>query len=793
MPVFVNRKACSISLISEDTHFKRSLSEVFMHFKSRRKFVLFSLIIFGSLTATITAVCAQTGHRGGQPSAKNLPGASFTTTKDNYARLVNTMVGTAAAGNTYPGATYPFGMVQFTRTYFSSQAGFVVNQLSGAGCDHMGNFPVLPLDGALKVSPGNIQKLRTDIAGESGTAGFYSATVNQDIQANLTVTAHTGLARFRFFSEKSADSNKATIIIGGGVASNPVSASAIVITGKNSLEGYAEGGSFCGVAAAYKIYFVAQFDRAATDFGIWKGDTLFSKGSFAEGANSGAYFTFDLKGVNGGIGNSASETGKQSPMVQYKIGISYVSVENARQNLQAENAGWDFAAVKSAAETRWNSYLSRIEVKAAKKGADEPAGIRQFYTHLYHSFIHPNICSDVNGQYKGADDKIYQSNRPQYTSFSNWDTYRTQIQLLSILAPVEVSDMVASLGDFATQAGGGFPRWVLANRETGIMQGDPSTILVANAYAFGARNYDGRKLLQIMVHGATDPTANAQGFLTRPGLQQYIDKGYYDASMQLEYNSADFAISRFALGATDDQYLSGSFLGRAQSWKNLYNPKRKWLQSRNPDGSWKDMNADWRESTFKNYFWMVPFNLKALIDTIGGKKAAEKRLDELFVRLDANYGQQWFASGNEPSFGIPWVYNWAGAPYKAQEIVHRIIKEQYFDSADGLPGNDDLGAMGAYYVFCALGLYPEIPGVGGFSIASPFFPSIKIHLPGGDLTITGGDADKPYIHSLKINGTSYNNSWLPWAKIAGGGTLSYDLSSKPDKNWGAKVAPPSFE
>lgn len=697
--------------------------------------------------------------------------------KLNYARLVDTKIGNTAAGNTFPGATYPFGMVQFTRTYFSRQGGFVINQLSGAGCENMGNFPVLPLNGTLHLSPENIKHLRLPVTNESGTAGAYQGLVQGNIQTSLTVSERCGLARFVF----NGDSSQATIIVGGGVASTPLSASALAIKDGRRIEGYATGGSFCGVKASYKVYFVAEFDIQPSAHGTWKGEQLRPGSDFVEGINTGAYFTFDLK--------------KDRRQVKYKIAISYVSVDNARQNLLAEDRGWAFDQWKARVEAAWNSYLSKIEVKEDLSSTKDTSRITQFYTHLYHSFIHPNICSDINGEYMGADNKVHRSSRPQYTSFSNWDTYRTQIQLLSILAPVETSDIVASLGDFAQQAGGGMPRWVLANQETGIMQGDPSSILVANAYAFGARNYDARKLLKIMLHGATDSTAHAQQFLTRPGLGQYLKKEYYDASIQLEYNSADFAIARFALAAADDQYLSGGLLGRAQSWKNLYNPQRKWLQYRNPDGSWKPYYEDWRESTYKNYFWMVPFNLRGLIDTIGGNKAAEARLDSLFVRLDANYGQEWFASGNEPSFGIPWVYNWAGAPYKTQAVVHRIIKEAYGSGEDGLPGNDDLGAMGAYYIFCCIGLYPEIPGIGGFSVHSPFFSEIRVHLPGGLLSISGGSSDKPYIQAMQLNGHPYNSTWIQWKTLSDGAKLSFKLSGKPNRHWGVNrlPIPPSFD
>ncbi|MGF7231301.1 GH92 family glycosyl hydrolase [Arachidicoccus sp.] len=689
--------------------------------------------------------------------------------QDNLAGKVNTMIGTKASGNTYPGATYPFGMVQFTRSYFSPQSGFVINQLSGAGCDEMGNFPVLPLLGDLSISPDSIINLRMNVSKEVGSAGYYQATVADSIKAQFTVTKRTGFAKFTYPDKE----HKATIIIGGGVAATPISTSSIVITGKNSCEGYADGGSFCGIATPYKVYFVAQFDNNACNSGVWKNQKITKNGTFAEGSHSGVYFTFDVE---------------SNKVIQYKIGVSYVSVENARKNLEAENTGWSFDKVKANAESKWNSCLNKIQIKSS-----DSSFVQQFYTHLYHSYIHPNICNDVNGEYMGADYRIHQTSTNEYTSFSNWDTYRTQIQLLSILEPDVASDVVQSLEVFAKQSGGGFPRWVLANVETGIMQGDPTAILIANAYAFGARNYDTRSILATMRHGAEDPTAHSQGILTRPGLQNFLDKGYYtNASMQLEYNSADFAISQFALHACNDEYISQWYQHKAQSWKKLYNPERKWLQSRNADGSWKNYDADWREATYKNYFWMVPFNLKALIDTIGGKHIAAKRLDSLFVRLDANYGQEWFASGNEPSFATPWAYNWTDAPYKAQAVVHRVLKEQYFDKPGGLPGNDDLGAMGAYYVFSALGLFPEIPGVGGFSITSPYMQSAVIHLKNGDLKIVGGSENKPYIKSLKFNGKKYESTWIDWSTIANGGTLQFDLSGKPNKTWGTTQSPPSF-
>lgn len=690
----------------------------------------------------------------------------------NYARQVNTLIGTKGVGLTsgylYPGATYPYGMVQFTPSYFSKRSGFVINQLSGGGCEHMGNFPTFPVKGKLKMSPDNILNYRINISEEKGHAGYYEAKVQEDIHAKLTVTERTGMASYEY----SADQQYGTVIIGGGISATPIDQAAIVITAPNKCEGYAEGGNFCGLRTPYKVYFVAEFDTDALESGTWKRNELKPNTTFAEGEYSGVYFTFDVN---------------KKKNIQYKIGVSYVSVENARENLKAENTGWDFLQIQNQAESKWNHYLGKIEVEGSN-----PDRTTQFYTHLYRSFIHPNVCSDVNGEYMGADFRVHKSRSKHYTSFSNWDTYRTQIQLLSILDPEVASDIVISHQLFAEEAGGAFPRWVMANIETGVMQGDPTPILISNAYAFGARNYDPKPIFKTMRKGAEEPGAMSQEVEARPGLKQYLDKGYYNASIQLEYTSADFAIAQFALHAVGDEFASWRYFHFARSWKNLYNPETGWLQSRNPDGSWKPLTEDFRESTYKNYFWMVPYDIAGLIEIIGGKAAAEKRLDEFFTRLDAGYNDAWFASGNEPSFHIPWIYNWVGTPYKAQEIINRVLNEQYSSKIDGLPGNDDLGTMGAWYVFACIGLYPEIPGVGGFTVNTPIFSSVKIHLKKGDMVIKGGSEKNIYIKSMKLNGKPYDSTWIDWDQLNNGATIEYTTSSKPDVKWGTKVTPPSF-
>ena len=687
-------------------------------------------------------------------------------------KVVDPQIGSQGSGlgcgYNFVGATYPFGMVQFTPSFFSPQKGFVINQLSGAGCPNMGNFPVLPFAGPIKNSPSNMDSFKKYQLINEAHAGFLSLQMQDHTTANLTVNKRSGVANFMF----DKTSKVGTVIIGSGVSSTNVTNAMVTITSDSSCEGFAEGGNFCGSSVDYKLYFVAEFDRASTSSGSWAKNTLSEGVNEASGKNSGAYFSFDT--------TTNSE-------VNYRISISYVSIENAKENLKASSIDGGFSAYKKNAEAAWDSSLSKITIESPNTDRKT-----QFYTHLYHSLIHPNTVSDVNGDYMGADFKVYKTKLDdQYSSFSVWDTYRTQAQLVAMLYPGRSSDMMQSLVDFAEQSGG-YGRWILANIETGIMQGDPTPILISNSHAFGATNFDLNKAYNYMKRGATIPLLRSQDQEIRPYLTEYMRDGHTFASMMLEYTSSDFAIGQFALQALNLKEDASYFINRSQNWKNIYNPKNKWLNSKYPNGKWKDIEYDWREATYKNYFWMVPYNLKELIDTLGGSKVAVKRLDTFFERLDASYDDAWFAAGNEPDFQAPWTYNWTDNSYKTSEVVHRVFNEMYTSEPTGLPGNDDLGTMGAWYVFASIGIYPMIPGVAGFSVNTPQFEKAIVNLPQGRLTITGGSTETPYINSLKINGKKYKSTWIDWGFIKNGGTIDFESSKTPNKTWGENTEPPSF-
>jgi predicted alpha-1,2-mannosidase len=682
---------------------------------------------------------------------------------------VNTTIGSEDnglnSGYTFIGATYPFGMVQFTPSFFSPNKGFVVTQLSGAGCPNMGNFPVMAISNEIKKSPNNMGSFNRYKTIKDAKAGLLSVEMNDGIQISVTATKRTAVAKFKFGA-----SDKGTVIIGSGINSTKVSDAFVTNTSLKSCEGYATGGDFCGTNTNYPVFFYVEFDRPSLGYKVWEKNKIKNKSS-AGGLNSGTIFTFDTS---------------ENKEVNYRISISYVSIENAKMNMKSEDVGFNFQSYLSKNQASWNEKLSTILISS-----DDKNSLTQFYSNFYRSLIHPNVVSDANGEYLGADFKIQKTknHRDQYSSFSVWDTYRTQAQLLAWLFPKQSSDMVQSLVDFADQSGG-YGRWILANIETGIMQGDPTPILIANSYCFGAKDFDVQNAFKHMKNGATIPRLRSQNQEIRPYLEEYIKHGHTFASMHLEYTSSDFAIGQFALQALNDEDQYNFFLKRSKSWQNIYNPKIKWLNSKYPNNIWKDINHDWREGNYKNYFWMVPYDLDGLIQKIGGKKIAQQRLDTLFVRLDARYEDKWFASGNEPDFHVPWVYNWTDEPEKTSKTINRIHNEMYQNSPSGLPGNDDLGTMGSWYVFSSIGLYPVIPGVGGFALNLPKFKKIEIKLPNDVLTIQKHNKNIDVIKSVSVNALSHHNTWLSLNQIKNGGTITFNKNL--DKKWIIKESAPTY-
>ena len=721
------------------------------------------------------------------------------------AALVDPLLGTGSGqpsygignegGHVFPGAAYPEGMLQWSPDTTSAAGGyryeqpvihgFSLTHFSGRGCSSYQDVPFLPIADPAPQAP--LAVLQTGVgfhhANEQAAPGFYSVQLENGIAVALTVTARTGMGRFTF---PSPAGGSVLVYAGGSANGDSPGGTGLRIEGNTNLTGSAASGHFCG-NNLYRVYFAARFDRPFDAFGAWDGPGVHVGARGASGARSGVYLSFAH--LPGGV-------------VQVKVGISFVSVANARRNLTAENPGWDFTKVRTQATAAWNAALGRIEVTGGS-----PAQRSIFYTALYHTLLHPNVFSDVNGEYRGFDGRVHRAvGYTQYENFAGWDTYRSLIPLRAILDPRAMSDMVQSLLQDAAQGDGGLPRWQVANDNSGGMIGDSQDVTIASAFAFGARDFDAAFALQIMESGASVPGVRSSRDLVREGLDGYLHHGYVDqgtpggsAAITLEYATDDFAISRLAL-ALGDSAAARVYLQRSDTWRRLFDPTVGYIVPRDPSGAFLpfDPRSDigFREGDSAQYTWMVPFNLHGLFSAMGGDAAAIPRLDRYFQKLNAGTRSIHAFMGNEPGLEVPWEYDFAGAPAGTQAVVRRIATSLFTVGPNGLPGNDDSGALSSWLVWADLGLYPEIPGVAGFSIGSPLFPQVVLHLPGGDVRIigSGAGAGSPFVQSLRLDGTAVDSPWLPYSALQGGATLTFALGVRPNPAWGAapSAAPPSF-
>ena len=729
------------------------------------------------------------------------------------------MCGTAGGANLFPGPVLPFGMIQWSPdTEMGIRTGgysyndgrisdFSVEHISGAGCSYGEDFGMMPFAGAAPSAP---PKNRVTFAAtfshqnEIAQPGYYAVTFDNGIKSELTATTRTGFGRFTYPGQSAA-----TMVINAASDINGADASGIEIDSDNhAVSGWSVGGYFCNRKHTDQrdtrtIYFYAIFDHPFASYSTWADANLAQGRAKASGTASGGFITFDTSGGR---------------TVLAKIGISYVSVANAKANVDAENpvsafSSEDFDKAAKSAGDIWNAWLNKIQVRGGT-----PEDLKTFYSIFYHALVSPSVVSDGNGQYTGYDGKVHTTTdgRAQYGMYSGWDIYRCEAQLIGMLGPKEGSDMAQSLlVDY--QQGGTFPRWGVLTEDSGIMMGDPAAPIIADFYAFGGTDFDTHAALAGLLNAATNPAVYAPGSKTheRDALDDYLRLGYVpehqtggygNVSMTLEYASADFGLSQFA-AALGDKKDSEMLLRHAQNWRNTYNPKTGYDQMRRRDGSWApgftnrrnkyDGDTAYVEGSAAQYRWMVPFDLKGLAKILGGRNEAVKQLDIFHTKLNDGGNSIYAYLGNEPCLETPWIYDFWGAPYKTQATVRRAMNELYSAAPGGFPGNDDLGAMSSWYVFGALGMYPELPGSDIMVLGSPLFPTAVIHLKTGDVTITANGAakDVPYVQSLKVDGRTWRKPWLQFSKISNGGTLSYNLGPTPNTRWGAGAskAPPSYE
>ncbi len=713
---------------------------------------------------------------------------------------VNPFIGTAGGGNTFPGATLPFGMVQWSPDtngdawyHYDEKSirGFSLTHVSGAGCPLYGDFAVLPTLAELAASPDSASSATTspgtDFASyavgfehsqEEAHPGYYAVTLANGVRVEISVTERAGIARFTFpvGAPTRLLVNAASSAGARDGETNQIALSADGFTGS------ATAGHFCSSGARYTVYVTGVFDKPFRKSVVWQDGSLQTTAHSAHGAHTGAWLDFG-----------------QAREVTLKTGVSFVSVAGARRNVRTEIPGWSLDVVRSAAKAKWSELLGRFAVEG---GTPDQRTI--FYTGVYHSFLSPNLFSDGNGQYMGFDQRVHAVAGPQtaqYTNFSDWDIYRNTVQLQALFFPRQASDMMQSLVNDAQQSGRLIPRWPAANDATYVMGGDSPAAVIASSHAFGARAFDAEAALRFLVKAATQTTDNRE----RPFLADELRLGYVPvdkdsiaASRTLEYASDDFAISELAHSLGDEQ-IAQRFRQRSADWKNLLDPETKMIRPRLSDGSWlpgfdvlrslpKRRNAPlpsdqlgFEEGNTFQYSFMVPFDYPGLFAAMGGDQVVTRRLDSFFVKLRC-WGQPCYNIENEPDFVVPYAYEFAGQPWKTQAVVTRIDAETFKAAPDGIPGNDDLGATSGVYVWNALGMYPAIPGVAGVALGTPEFRRATLRLAGDrtlEITRAGSGI---YVKDVLWNGAEFPQDWLPVAKIhTGKNRIEFIVQPDPDR------------
>ncbi|MET7617664.1 GH92 family glycosyl hydrolase [Streptomyces sp. NPDC005408] len=760
---------------------------------------------------------------------------------------VDPLIGSRNGGNTFPGAVLPQGLLSWspentrgnaTRTaapggyqYDATRIrGFSLTHMSGTGCaGGSGDIPFFPYAGEVTSSPAADTKdavYASDFshADEKAAPGHYKVALKSGVTADLTATTRTGSGRFTFPEDKAAS----LLIRSAASEVGSTDAHLDIDPQRRTVSGSVTSGNFCGYLdpegrrSYYTVHFTATFDRAFTAHGTWKDGELAPGATAADGGTGG--FGTDGRPVTGkGSGGYVQFAPGKDP-VGVKVAISYVDQNGAKANLTAENPpARSFDDVRRAAHDAWRRELSAIRV-----GGGTDTDRTTFYTALYHALFHPNVINDADGRYAGSDGKVHRvtgGQKAQYGTFSGWDVYRSQLQLLTLLKPKTGSDIAQSLYNLARQNGGLWDRWIHNAGGTHVMNGDPSPAALAGIHAFGGDGFDLDGALDSLVKAATVPSEKdlspaGKPILSvgqRPSLDKYLSLHYMPsvsnawggAAETLEISGADFALSQLATAAGRKK-TAKTFTERAQWWQNNFNaaadPTGGYIANRKADGSWvtgfaPSTGNGFVEGSAAQYTWMVPHNAAGLFAAMGGKDKAARRLDSFFHNADGSWaftgsGGDKSEMDNEPSINVPYLYAYAGQPYKTQETVRAAMRKLWSTAPEGIPGNDDLGAMSSWYVFSAMGMYPQVPSRAELVLSSPLFPRIEIERGHRDITVraAGAAADAPYVQSLKVNGAASDKPWLPASLVARGGTLDYTLGKEPNRSWGSAAddAPPSF-
>lgn len=712
--------------------------------------------------------------------------------------FVDPFVGSAGHGHVFVGANVPFGAVQLGPSqimqtwdkfngwdwcsgynYISTEIlGFTHTHLSGTGIGDLNDILLLPANGKTQVTRASFKDMESGYGSsfskktEVARPGYYQVYLDKyKVKAELTATERTGFHQYTFQKTENAH---LLIDLGFGMGWDEPAQTHIRQLDALTFEGYRFSK---GWAADQRIYFVIRLSAPVTRIELYNGSAPL-QGVEASGKEIKAALFFDAA---------------KQPLLKVKVAISPVSTANALLNLNTELPGWDFNASVKQADAKWEKALSKVKIEA-------PAAIKtKFYTALYHTMIAPSLFNDVNGDYRGADKKVYKNaGFNNYTTLSLWDTYRGLNPLMTILHPERVNDMVKTMLAIYQQQGK-LPVWHLHGNETNCMIGYPAVPVIADAWLKGFRNYDTELAYQAMRHSAMQDTNGIQyiqklQFIPAEKVEESVAKA-------LEYAISDWCIAQMAK-ALNKQEDYRYFTERSKLYQQYFDKSTGHFRGRMADGSWRSpfnpYNAvhrqnDYCEGNAWQYTWLVPQDVPGLISGFGGKQPFLNKLDSLFSissvlddktspDISGLIGQ--YAHGNEPNHHIPYLYNLAGQPWKTAELIRKIDQQFYTDKPDGLCGNDDVGEMSAWYVFSALGFYPLNPASGEYVFGSPLVSDALISLPGGKkfhIRVTGNSPENKYIRKIVLNGKNHSTSSLLHSAIANGGEMHIEMGPRPLK------------
>ncbi len=747
------------------------------------------------------------------------------------AERVNVFIGTTNKGVTNPGAVVPNGMASVVPFNVTGSAenrfdrdslwwsapyeyhnvwmtGFSHVNLSGVGCPDMGSVMVMATTGELDP---DYLRYGSRMANQKASPGYYSVDLERyGIRAEATATVRSGATRFTF------PEGRGNILLNLGMGLTNESGAMVRRVSDTEVEGMKLLGTFCyNSQAVFPVYFVMRVSKAPTESGFWKKQRPARGVSWEWDTDAGKYklYTrYDKELAGDDVGAWFSYDTAPGEQIEVKVGVSFVSCENARLNLDAETAGRDFDTLRAAARTTWNDHLGRVRIEG---GTEKQQTV--FYTALYHTLIHPSVLSDVNGDYPMMESgRIGNTSGTRYTVFSLWDTYRNVHQLYTLLWPEKQVDMVRSMIAMYEEWGW-MPKWELFGRETWTMEGDPSIPVIVDTWLKGVRGYDIHTAYEAFLKSATMPgldlpdgvrdggempdshysTLRGDFNRMRPDINDYISKGYvplrgrYDNSVShaLEYYIADHALSLLAgdLGHMDDAAL---FRRRADGWRNYYDPSVGTLRPKTADGRfWSPFdpaegmdfapNPGFHEGCAWNYTFYVPHDIAGLARVMGGKRQFVDKLEGVFEG-------GFYDPANEPDIAYPYLFSYfGGEEWRTQKHVARLLERYFTDAPDGIPGNDDAGAMSAWAVFSMMGFYPDCPGRPDYTLTTPAFEKISISLnpeyyPAGELTISAPRAtpDARYIESIRLGGKSFGKFRITHRELTRGGELNYELRVK---------------